>query len=117
MFFILLYIIFSTLFKHVEGAQPFKPSYEDCHKKLSHLSQVKSTASIKSGSFKKKESLIDASKTYASLDQCNYTLVAPKMLINPYKLLIQNTVQQKPFNSFYLKCAACLAVAEEVSAY
>lgn len=118
MFYILLYIIFCSIFKHLESAQPFKISSENCHKKTSQLNLRKSTTAIQSSSsFKKKESLIDASKTHASLDQCNFTLVAPKMVINPYRLIIKNTVQQKPFNNFYLKCAACLAVTEEVSAH
>lgn len=118
MFYIFLYIILCTLFKHLESAQPFNLFNEDCRKKASQLSHIKSATSIQSsGSIKKQDSLIDASKTHASQDQCNFTLVAPKMVINPYKSIIQNVVPQKPFNNFFLKCAACLAVAEEVSAH
>lgn len=62
----------------------------------------------------KHNKLMDVSETYAEQDLCNFTLAAPKMIINPYKLGIQNLVHQKSFGSFFLKCAACLAVAEQV---
>lgn len=54
-------------------------------------------------------------QVYESTDKCNYTLVSPKKVINPYKALMMNIVPQKPFGSFYLKCTACLAVANQVS--
>ncbi|KAG5887599.1 hypothetical protein JTB14_025758 [Gonioctena quinquepunctata] len=54
-------------------------------------------------------------ETYATYDQCNFTLIVPKKVINPYKNEFQNLVEQKPFGSFCLKCAACLAVAEQIA--
>nr|XP_023013643.1 uncharacterized protein LOC111503538 isoform X1 [Leptinotarsa decemlineata] len=54
-------------------------------------------------------------KTYATYDQCNFSLIAPKKVINPYKKEIENLVQQKPFGTFCLKCATCLAVADQIA--
>lgn len=54
-------------------------------------------------------------EVYETYDKCNYTLLVPRKIINPYREAIANFVPQKPFGSFYLKCAACLAVANQVS--
>ncbi|KAL1513018.1 hypothetical protein ABEB36_002503 [Hypothenemus hampei] len=47
---------------------------------------------------------------------CNTTLRNPRKIINPYKELLQSRVAQKPFGTFCVKCAACLAVANEIQA-
>lgn len=52
---------------------------------------------------------------YSDDCKCNHTLITPKSVINPYKKEVENVAQNKPFGSFCLKCAACIAVAEEVS--
>lgn len=115
MVYISFYIIFTIFLQEIVDTKTFKQqsTYCDCKE---NAGQVKSSKSVKntSNSGKTTKSLIHASKTYENPDKCNVSLVSPKMIINPYKQLIQNSVQQKPFNSFYLKCAACLAVAEEV---
>lgn len=53
-------------------------------------------------------------QVYAPFDDCNFTITKPKVVINPYKNQIKNLVRRKPFGSFCLKCAACLAIADEV---
>ncbi|XP_018563453.1 uncharacterized protein LOC108904863 [Anoplophora glabripennis] len=58
---------------------------------------------------------VNKRKLYETHDKCNYTLVSPKRIINPYRTILMNIVPQKPFGSFYLKCAACLAVANQIS--
>ncbi|KAH1005175.1 hypothetical protein HUJ04_006205 [Dendroctonus ponderosae] len=45
---------------------------------------------------------------------CNLTLPKPKKVINPYKKQLSNRVAPRAFGSFCIKCAACLAVANEV---
>ncbi|CAG9857867.1 unnamed protein product [Phyllotreta striolata] len=51
---------------------------------------------------------------YAPFEASNFTLIKPKLVINPYKEKIQNFVRRKPFGSFCLKCAACVAIAREI---
>lgn len=117
MIYIYIYFIFTTFFVElVEAAKPFKrPSSSECSKKSSI---VKSIGSIKSShQFNKEGEIIDASEAYAGPQHCNFTMIAPKLIINPYRMTIQNLVQEKPFGSFHVKCAACLAVAEQVEIY
>lgn len=111
----LFYIILTILLIQCECRKLYKESSsQECNRKASLVKSTSSSKSIQSADSYKQQNIIDANETYASPDQCNFTLAAPKMVINPYKLSIQNAVRQKPFSSLYLKCAACLAVAKQV---
>lgn len=45
---------------------------------------------------------------------CNLTLPKPKKVINPYKEQLTNRVAPRAFGSFCMKCAACVAIANEI---
>lgn len=99
MFYIYLYIIAIIIFW---GTESCLPSNRNSLKQSHDTIYPHHAALIEEG-------------TYAPLERCNYTLLTPKKIINPYKKELQNIVQQKPFGNFCLKCSACLAVADQIS--
>lgn len=47
--------------------------------------------------------------------KCRYRIsTTGRVIINPYKNIKENLTKPKEFGSVYLKCAMCLAVAEQV---
>ncbi|XP_050303373.1 uncharacterized protein LOC126741097 isoform X2 [Anthonomus grandis grandis] len=60
------------------------------------------------------DSLVLIEAYYGCLGDCNITLPKPKKIINPYKEQLNSKVPPKPFGTFCIRCAACLAVANEV---
>lgn len=97
----MFYIIVLIFFIHVEENKAWRTDLDESD-----------TGSYESFYSCEENIIVDAKSTYS--DQCNLTLPSPKMIINPYKLIIQNHVGKKAFNSIYLKCVSCLAVAEQV---
>ncbi|KAJ8960630.1 hypothetical protein NQ318_013922 [Aromia moschata] len=61
-----------------------------------------------------RESLVVEQQRFEYFGQCDFTLISPKKVINPYRARMENHVPQKPFGSFYQRCAACLAVANQI---
>lgn len=111
MLYTIFYIIFTTIFTGSEHIQLFgMNSPEESNSETSYFSAISSQFSNKED----KGKLILAIEIYANQNQCNFTLNAPKMVIQPYEFKNQNSVYQKTFSNIYLKCAACLAVANEV---
>ncbi|XP_063909015.1 uncharacterized protein LOC135126795 isoform X2 [Zophobas morio] len=45
---------------------------------------------------------------------CNFAMINPKKVINPYRNEVQNYVPSKPFGSVCVMCSMCLAVAREM---
>lgn len=97
MFYMILFIVFTYVFNFYQACSPASRDH--------HLWQYDiQTYHI---------NLINEG-TYTELDNCNYSLINPKKIINPYRKGLQNTVQQKPFGNFCTKCACCIAIATQV---